>query len=271
MRNLLLSYFYFVNETYDYFPQTVELAARAAKLFRQDRANDEYINNITHPAAFETNGGSDEASGMYVVNNTKLSEAYDTLCQDLGCAMMVFNLVDKNKGDLNEYNLDLPYVACNSSFYQPSIFKELIETTDKAFKLQNNYYECRNDPFDIASFVIGISTGNAQVATVAVMFVFFFILGQYLRYSIGYKTGYGDLEIETNNIEIKSNQNKDDYIVDSFSSQSEIELSSKVKQLEKSFLKMQNENLRQQRVMSFICENVQGNTSYLSFYYTNTY
>ena len=256
IRNMLLSYFYFVNETYDHFPHTIEFAARAAILLRKSIDNDEYFNNITHAAGFESMGGNDEASGAYVVNNTILSEAYDTLCQDLGCAMITFSLYDENKADMNEFNLDLPYIACNSTFYQPLVFKDLKATTDEALKLQNDYYECKNGPFDIASYVVGISTGNAQVVNVVAMFIFFFFLGQYLRRTIGYRTGYGDPENhdhpksqKARKKERKNIHNRNDFSGNSFTSQSEIELNYKIKELEKSLSILQNEFSRQQRNM----------------------
>ena len=46
--NLLVSYLYFINETTDYFPQTLELASKAASLIIDDINQDEYLNQRTY-------------------------------------------------------------------------------------------------------------------------------------------------------------------------------------------------------------------------------
>ena len=271
----LLSFFYFVDETSKYFPKTLEFVARAAKLVGDSKVNDEYINSFTYNAAFQSHGGLDYDG---VPDSKNISDAYDSMCQDLGCAMIVFNIFEANNEDLNEFGLNFPSVACNSSFYSPDTFEELIEDQHKAFRLQNSYYSCKVSPFEIATYAIGTSTGNAQVGCICVMFIVFFCLGQYLRKRYNYRTGYGDLEshLEEKSKRFETHRNLDTGTTKMSFRNSDSEqlnnnefvdiikqLESKLANIQSKYEKdrqiLQSENDRQRRIISYICDNVTGN------------
>ena len=53
-------------------------------------------------------------------------------------------------------------------------------------------------------FAVGISTGNASIICSLFMWVCFFFLGQYLRYTQNYTTGYADTEEQAEEREQKN-------------------------------------------------------------------
>ena len=79
---LLLSMFYFKNETVDEFPKLLEMAANNALQSRHN-FNDDYFNNITHATRHYTMGGSDPD---YKVHLDWVRDSYRDLCPDDDCA-----------------------------------------------------------------------------------------------------------------------------------------------------------------------------------------
>lgn len=185
---VLLSFLLFPDETMNFFPLLLEIAADVVYQLRQ-RGDDTYFNRKVHPVAHTIMGGDEED---YIFNSTTNRNNFDTLCNSNNCTLIVFNLnigFDAFKHDVNEFYFDIPYIACNNTAYVPSVFQELISTQPSAFTLQNEYFSCRPTETTIISYVFGVAVGNATLAASLIMFVYFFLLGRYLRYYKGYRTG----------------------------------------------------------------------------------
>ena len=70
--------------------------------------------------------------------------------------MIVLSISDPRSVFLNEYMLQISKVACSNSAYEVSRFTELKDTVRQSIKLENEYYSCDYNDFDVISFAVGI-------------------------------------------------------------------------------------------------------------------
>ena len=182
----LLSMYYSKNETLEYFPKTLEVAARNAFRLRT-YDDDDYFNQLMWSTAYESMGGNQPD---YVANDTLLYNAYEELCPNNTCSSIVFLFESFYRYNINDYDFDLLSASCSDFSYDIRRFQELNKTRSLALPLIQNYFTCYNTPFSAVTYAIGISTGNAGVAATAIMFIAYFVLGRYLFARFRYSTRF---------------------------------------------------------------------------------
>ena len=186
--NILVGLFYVPNESIDYFPVTAETASQFKKLLVNDDGSDNAFNIYAYDATKITIDGAFEDSRP---SDGDVIDIFNDLCPNEDCSMIVFGS-SGGSSIINMYHLQIPAMACKSTIYDAGHFDNIYSTFGNPLSLHERYQECHLELFDNLVFAVGISTGNASVFCSFIMCCLFFVLGRYLKHTIGYETGFAD-------------------------------------------------------------------------------
>ena len=134
--NILTGLFYSPDENYYSYPKTIEVVSQFKKQLAIN-PDDVNFNAYVYDASRIT------IDGAYVTNrpsNSQVASAYDTICPNAACSMIVFETSGEHR--INEYNLQISSASCNNSLYSSNTFTELLETYGKSLAFRERYYEC---------------------------------------------------------------------------------------------------------------------------------
>ena len=187
-QDILIALIFYPDEDVTSFPKTLKAISElktSTHISQQGIAVDTYLNKQSYSSAKFTADGVLTSSS---VSSSDIANSYANVCASDSCSMIVFRTVKYNRKSINEFGLEVPYGACNSSFYHENRFTELM--ANQPFVLNEEFMSCVFDIFDNLVLSVGISTGNATVGTQIFMFFFTLFLGQYLRWRHNYRTNF---------------------------------------------------------------------------------
>ena len=188
---IMVGLFYHPGENYSSYPLTIEAVSQFKKESATNSNADILFNAHFYNSSRMTVDGATE--GVNRPSDSQVTSAFNTMCPNTTCSMIVF----KSSGGshtINKHNLRIDYAACNNTLYKANTFDELLSTYSQSLTLRERYYECYFFLMENIIFAVGISTGNASIICSLFMWVCFFFLGQYLRYTQNYTTGYADTQ-----------------------------------------------------------------------------
>jgi hypothetical protein len=196
--DILTGLFYFTGETINYMPKTLKAAALMRRTQTLDPENgDLFINERMYNLSRATiDGAYPNGSIWKTYRDNEVVDIFNKVCPiGSGCGMIVIESWDTLKF-VNDFNFRVENMSCVNSYYFSNSFEDMIATQGEAFALIESYYVCTLSLFDNIIYSVGISTGNASVGCSLIMFALFLLLGRYLRYTQGYRTGFDKAEEE---------------------------------------------------------------------------
>lgn len=199
----ILTGLFFVNgEDFSNFPRTLDILGKIRAESNQESLNgDMYANNYFFNSSLGT------ITQAYPLNSVwrqyspdQIKNYFREICfPDVNCSMIVVESWSSSQV-INEYNFVVQKPACHASYYSNSSFNEMVANQKYAIHLSEAYYICTMRTEDNIVFSLGISIGNAGLGCAVLMFILFFFLGRYLKYTINYTTGF-DRELGEQGVE----------------------------------------------------------------------